>query len=459
MKILYITNGYPPHRWAGTETYTASLATGMYSRGHDVKVMCIGKWREGEEYWNGYEDSIVNGVPVRRINLNWKKSPRPFEYLYNNPVVADFLSENLKEINPNLVHITSCETLSASTLDAVHTAGYPLILSLTDFWFLCPRINLLKHNGNNCDGDTTPWECLKCKLGNSKAYQLPKRFFPESVLLKILLQVSKQPSLTRIRGLRGMAGNMDKRKEYLRDSLRKPDHIVTASPFVKKVFLLNNPDLTIHVQPYGHDLQWVERYQGKTTSNDLRIGFVGQLSSSKGVHILLKALKKLNNSKKGDFQAFIYGNLKHNVEYSTKLRKLTEGLKQVYFCGTYDHDQSADVFANIDVLVVPSLWYDFPLVIYEAFATKTPVVATNLGGMAEAITHDKNGLLFSRGNVRDLAKQLERILTEDDLLLKLRSGIAPVKRIEEELDEFEELYKALTSRTTENTYERASIYG
>jgi len=143
------------------------------------------------------------------------------------------------------------------------------------------------------------------------------------------------------------------------------------------------------------------------------------------------------------FSLSIYGNLQSMPAYGDQLRTMAANMANVRFPGTYTHDQSADVFANIDVLVVPSLWYDFPLVIYEAFATGTPVIATNLGGMAEAISHEASGLLFKPGDVEDLARQLRRILEEPDLLERLQAGIPPVKTIDEGVIEFEAIYRDL----------------
>ena len=169
--ILFVTNGFPPARWAGTETYTAAIAGELMKNAHEVQVLCCGTWHDGQDHWNGYDDYFYNNIPVRRINLNWQKSPDPQKYLYNNPVVAQFLDDYLKKIKPDLVHVTSCETLSASVLDVVKQNHIPLILSVTDFWFLCPRINLLRSDGRNCSGITTPWDCLQCTARPSKPYQ------------------------------------------------------------------------------------------------------------------------------------------------------------------------------------------------------------------------------------------------------------------------------------------------
>jgi glycosyltransferase involved in cell wall biosynthesis len=453
MKILLIANGYPPHRWAGTETYTAGIANGLQARGHQVRILCVGEWENGASYWNGYDDDIYNGVPVRRIHLNWMKSPDPFGYLYNNPEVASYLESDLKNNPPDLVHVTSCETLSASILKVIKDANLALVLSLTDFWFLCPQINLLRSNGQNCDAKTTAWECLRCMMFHSKAYRWPNLVLPEKGVADLLMRVSKYPLLTRQPGLRGMAGDMAERKIFLRQSLRLADCRITASSFVRNVFIANGVKAPIMVRPYGHDLSWLNNYSGKSSSKVIRFGFIGQIVSSKGIHILLKATQSIFKNHKKAFKVVIYGDLHKDADYSAKLQAISENMDNVQFLGTYLHENSAEIFANIDVLVVPSLWYDFPLVIYEAFATKTPVIATNLGGMAEAVQHGSNGLLFVRGDVPDLARQLKRIVNEPELLEQLRSGIPAVKSIDEEIEELEQLYCQLLHNQIEQNQE------
>lgn len=443
MRILFITNGYPPHRWAGTETYTAGIAKRLTERGHDVQVVCGGGWDTGSRYWNGYSDEVRQGVPVRRVHLNWKRAPHPFAYLYDNPVVAEHLGAYLNESEPDLVHVTSCETLSASVLRVAKEAGLPLVLSLTDFWFLCPQTILLRSDGENCNGLTTAWECLRCKLYRTKAYRWSSAVLPEQGVSSLLTTVGRVPVLARQRGLRGMAGDMARRKAYLQEALHWPDVRTTASPFVRDVYVATGVTAPIRLQPYGHDLSWLEGYRGKEPSEVIRIGFIGQIVASKGVHLLLEAVRSLNGSLGHRYRLVIYGNLDKTPEYGARLRTLAAGFDNIRFCGTYSHDESADVYARIDVLVVPSLWFDFPLVIYEAFATGTPVIATNLGGMAEAVTDETGGLLFERGDVEGLTKQMRRILVESDLLERLRAGIPPVKTIEEEVSELEEMYTTL----------------
>jgi glycosyltransferase involved in cell wall biosynthesis len=76
--------------------------------------------------------------------------------------------------------------------------------------------------------------------------------------------------------------------------------------------------------------------------------------------------------------------------------------------------------AGLDVLVVPSRWYEnSPNVILEAQAFNVPIVATGLGGMAELVRDEIDGLLFELNNAQDLARQLQRTFEDRELLSRL----------------------------------------
>lgn len=445
MKILFISNDFPPHRWAGTETYTAGLARGLQARGHEVQVLCGGEWTVGESYWGGSSEEQYQGIPVCRLHVNWTKAPDPFGYLYDNPEIADFVRDYLAKMQPDLVHITSCERLSASVIRAAKAAQVGVVLSLTDFWFLCPRINLLRADGENCNGQTSAWECTRCLAQNAKIYRWPRLMLSEEGVSQLINAVSRFPLLTRQRGLRGMIGDMEERKRTLRELFGTADYRITASRFVRDTFLQNGFDQPIKLQPYGHDIDWLADYPGKRPSQRLRIGFIGQLIEAKGVHLLLQAVALLQERYGDQIEVLIYGNPKNAIEYSDYLFTLATDRTNIQFRGVYAHQESGAVFAEIDVLVVPSLWYDFPLIIHEAFAANTPVIATNLAGMAEAVEHEVNGLLFERGDVEGLALQLRRCLDEPTLLHRLQSGIKPVKTINQEINELEAIYHQVVS--------------
>ena len=141
------------------------------------------------------------------------------------------------------------------------------------------------------------------------------------------------------------------------------------------------------------------------------------------------------------FLLVIYGSMGLDSTYSERVKDLASRYPNVSFEGTYPHAETAQIFSNVDVLIVPSLWYDFPLIIQEAFATQTPVIATNLAGMAEVVEHEKSGLLFERGNAKELAIQIQRIMNEPGLLNNLSRGVPEVMSIQNHVEYFKKIYE------------------
>src|SRR5262249_34232063 len=141
----------------------------------------------------------------------------------------------------------------------------------------------------------------------------------------------------------------------------------------------------------------------------LTIGFVGTLTWYKGVHVLLEAARELSP---GRFELKLFGNVNTFPDYTAILRKLAHGLP-VTFMGAFDNAEAAAVYADIDGLVVPSLWPEnSPLVIHEAFMAGVPVVGARQGGIAELVLHGVNGLLYDAASVSGLAAALQTLIDE-----------------------------------------------
>jgi glycosyltransferase involved in cell wall biosynthesis len=442
MRILFITHFFPPKYNAGTENYTLGLAQAFRDRGYDVQVVCAEDWQSGVAYWNGVTEDIYNGVLVYRLHLNWIKASNPNRILYDSPPVEQWLDRFLSEQQVDLVHVTSTISLGVGILRSVKRAGIPLVLTLMDFWFLCPSIQLFHSDGSLCNGLTTAWECESCLLTGSHLFRrLNKVSVPVPIQTRVWDALSHLPILTRQRGLRGMLLDMTERKRTLQKALMLPDLVLSHSKFVQQVFA-QHTSVPIEVLRNGHDLVWRKDYHGKTRANQLRFGYMGQIQKSKGVHLLIEAFQKAQLAETA--QLHIWGDLSRNVSYVQQLQERSADNPAIIWHGRFSRDHLAPVLADIDVLIVPSLWYEnAPLVIQEAFAARTPVITTNLGGMAEAVTHEVNGLLFERNNAEDLARQLRRIANEPELLEQLKQGIPPVKTVDEEVTELEAIYQDL----------------
>jgi glycosyltransferase involved in cell wall biosynthesis len=100
--------------------------------------------------------------------------------------------------------------------------------------------------------------------------------------------------------------------------------------------------------------------------------------------------------------------------------------------GRYRPQDLPSLMADVDWVVVPSIWYEnAPLVIQEAFQHGKPVICSDIGGMAEAVTDGVDGLHFRAGSSGALADTLLRAATTDGLWESLASGVRPVRAMED----------------------------
>jgi len=154
---------------------------------------------------------------------------------------------------------------------------------------------------------------------------------------------------------------------------------------------------------------------------------------------LFLACRKLPTNR---FIVRAYGDTSHFPQYVKHLKELIAADDRFELVGAFQgQDSLRDIFQNLDVIVVPSIWYEnSPNAILEAFVHHTPVIASNLGGMAELVQQGINGMLFETGNAEDLARQLRQLFDDPELIHKLRNGIRPVKSVTQEMDELESIY-------------------
>ena len=94
--------------------------------------------------------------------------------------------------------------------------------------------------------------------------------------------------------------------------------------------------------------------------------------------------------------------------------------------GRLTREEVWSTLAQVDAVVVPSLWYEtFSLVVHEAFTAGVPVIASRLGALREKVRHGVNGLLISPGDVEAWRETLEQLMAEPSLLAHLKMNVRP----------------------------------
>jgi glycosyltransferase involved in cell wall biosynthesis len=116
----------------------------------------------------------------------------------------------------------------------------------------------------------------------------------------------------------------------------------------------------------------------------------------------------------------------------------------VVFHGPFTRANTSSVYGNIDVLLVPSEWFDnCPFVISEAFAAGVPVVGTDFGGISSMIRHEVDGLLFPMGDRHALAAILARLASRPDYVTSLARNVRPPRDVRAHVEDLREVFSKL----------------
>ena len=192
----------------------------------------------------------------------------------------------------------------------------------------------------------------------------------------------------------------------------------------------------LHIVPYGMEYRWLSDEAIERARHRLRaelglppdtplLGMVCRLVQQKGLPYSLEALRRIQS----DFPAarlVIIG----DGEQAGELRQLAAALgveERVYWLGW--RDDAAELMTALDVLLVPSLWEGFGLVVLEAMARRVPVIASRVSALPEVLVHGETGLLIEPRDVDGLAQAIARLLS--DRALRKYMGLLGTARLEE----------------------------
>lgn len=225
------------------------------------------------------------------------------------------------------------------------------------------------------------------------------------------------------------------RERWFKHHYQLVDHFITPTSFIRQRYVeWGIPEEKISVISNGQNYALEKQSPAKPTRGYNRFAFFGQFINNKGVHVLLEAAKSLVvDQGYTDFTIDIFGgNLEFAFEgYKERIEGLIsdlekEGFKNLHFHGEYSHEELATLMAGIDWVVVTSTWWEiFCLVVSEAWYFRKPVIVSDVGGLAERVTHMKDGLKFPVGNARALAQCIRDCCDNGRLHAKLVKGITP----------------------------------
>lgn len=429
MNIAFFVHCFFPDHFYGTETYTLELARHYRNWGHQVTV--VSAVFPGEpakaDLITRYE---YQGIPVVCIDKNRLPDARVRDTYYQ-PALRPVLAQVLDELKPDVVHVTHLINHTAVLLDIVRERGIPAYATLTDFFGFCLNNKLETAEGELCRGPSpSRINCLACHLQAIRRYSSASPWLRAAALPELAPAVARlAPFAEKWPGgfgkrLTQLVGDIAERPDTLTELYNRTYRAAVApTRFLENAYRNNRLETPLHTIWFGVDIDRCpkpKRPQGRLPV----LGFIGQIAPHKGTDLLVDAFLRLPP---GSAELRIYGPEDQDRAYMARLKASASGTP-VRFPGTFDKEAMAGVLADIDLLVIPSRWYEnSPLVLLNALATHTPVLIADVAGMTEFVEEGINGYYFRRGSVDDLEARLRALLKAPDTLARL-SGTTRYER-------------------------------
>jgi glycosyltransferase involved in cell wall biosynthesis len=451
-RVLHAIHDFLPRHRAGSEIYAFNLCRALAGR-HDVTVVAaeFDPLRDhGEVAWR-----VQDGIPVVEIVNNW--DAKTFQDTYRSGVITDRLRHVLRAIRPDVVHVHSLLNLSFDLPAAARRGGAAVVATLHDYTLVCPSGGQRLHQKEahlcasidvdrcaRCFGES-PFHAQMSFAALKAAVPLPGTFSRAAVALR-----RRFPQLAARAAGAAMASaavpvspaEIAVRLSAARDVFESVDLAVAPSASLAAEFAsLGFPSSRIHVSDYGFEPMAPAR---RTAAGPpLRIGYVGSIVWHKGLHVLIDAVGRLPRT---GWTLTTWGDENVSPEYSAELHRRA-GDVPVRFAGGFSAGGAASAMADLDVLVVPSIWLEnSPLVIHEAFMAGVYVVGANTGGIPGLLGGGRHGRLYDANSPEALAVVLGDLVRDPDRVRQMGAAAPPVKSIDDDAREWEARYEDVIAR-------------
>ncbi len=420
MRILYVIHDFLPHNIAGTEVYAFNLAYEVSERHHVHAFYNIDQDALPGTVEKGIYKRIPFSATVGSLGQFNEYAPT-----HRESSVINAFEETLNTFSPDIVHFHHILHLTPRLLEIVHRRKIPIIFTLHDFWLLCHRIILMQKNGNLCIKNGMI-KCGQCHFGGENKQKILDRLSQALPAPKrIYWQLSSEvPALRYYFG-----GRIKQAKEIF----HLVNLFISPSNFLRDVFVDHglDPSKIIFSKNGMPEMRTFERQ----SKNRLQFGFMGGDRKEKGLHVLLRAFSGITNA-----DLHVFGRVAASIQKSV----IGADVSHIHFHGQVTGEEKNRWFSLVDVMIVPSLWYEtFSLVVHEAYMAGIPAIVSGIGALAEFVINGVTGLHFKVGNSDDLREKLFILVQNPHKLEEMRKNLPTVKTMQENAVELEAIYDRL----------------
>ncbi|WP_193754320.1 glycosyltransferase [Microbulbifer sp. Q7] len=390
MKILFATMQFGPEYNQGTERYIRNVGKELIEDGYEVTVA------GGDPEGKGHREGIWNSIPYKTIPT--------YGWTTVSGASIDWYVELLRKEKPDILHMVNPGHIGVNIIFAARALHIPYLVSVTDFWWLCPKQTLTLSNGSLCDGFTSESTCLKCI---AKTHRNPT--INLAAKTKIGAQFTAQ--IIKSKNIESDESTLWKnRRQILQEALSGAHKVICLSK-TGKVLLENYFNLkNCQYLPAGLSARWFEQKTSSSVStNKFSVGFLGAITPHKGLHVLTQALKALDNER---IQLIIAGKRALPTYADRELQRY----KKTTYLGEIKEEDTTPLMDKLDLIVLPSLWPENqPQVLLEAGARRVPVIASDIPGCAELLDQSA---LFPMGSQKALSNLIKKITNNEIIIPK-----------------------------------------
>ncbi|MFN3332712.1 MAG: glycosyltransferase, partial [Caldilinea sp.] len=321
----------------------------MQAHGHEVEVIAIEDIGRGSSSTVEAVRDVFEGIPVWRLSFNLLKAPQRRLWEFDNPLLGEWFERYFQRQRPDIAHFQAGYLLGVAPIFAAHRASVPIVLTLHDYWFLCPQHTLQRSDGALCATvPDDPTVCARCRLWSDDPYaRLARR---SGATVRSLMQHLPP----------GVDGSlMALRRQRTQAALKLVERVIAPSQFMRRQFEhLVEPERLQFVR-YGLDTNRLRTITPRSRSRDdadFHFGYIGQVAQHKGVHVLVDAFRQLDSADRSA-SLHIWGGLDVNPSYVSRLRESADRCRNVIFHGRFDNAALPRVLGVMDYSIVPSIWF------------------------------------------------------------------------------------------------------
>ena len=443
MKIVQVCGWYFPDSLGGTETYVSALTDRLRALDHNVLIAAPDP--TGHEH----RSYMVEGVRVYRYPI--PAQPTRAEAQHQTVARgAEQFHQWIRRQQPDVVHFHTFVTgVGPYEIDAARSTGARLVATTHSgaLGFLCQRGTMMRWGRELCDGEVTASKCAACALQHRR---VPRPLADALGLVPPTIARAARHIPGRVGTVLAMPDLIARNLDLQRRMLTQVDAFVVLTEWARQVVTANDGDggsvvlNRLGVRATREQLEDVRTRVRRPSRPHVKLAYLGRFDRIKGVHDLARAVHALpaKTPLHIEFSGPI-SNL-HELAISNELKAIVGPDAWVTFAPPVEPARAFDYLRSIDVLCCPSQTLEGgPTVALEAMSVGTPVIATNLGALAEIITDGVNGRLVPPGDWRALSQVLRAVAADPRRTLDAwREHLPPVRTMDDVVREYLQIYRA-----------------